>query len=63
MSHRATVVAVYKINDAELVHVSVTVGASYPDAVSEAKATAVAGLTDILDDIYARERVAIQADE
>ncbi len=63
MTHRAKVCATYRINEAELVQVTVHVGASFPDAVAEAKATAVAGITDILDDIYARERVAVEADE
>ena len=63
MSHRAKVCAVYKINQDEMIHVSVGVALSFPDALAEAKATAVAGITAILDDIYARERVAAQADE
>lgn len=63
MTHRAKVCATYRINTEELVQVTVGVSASYPDAVAEARATAVAGIRDILDDIYARERVAVQADE
>ncbi len=59
MSHRATVVATYRLNSEECVMVSASVAASYPDAVAEARATAVAGITAILDDIYARERVAV----
>ncbi len=63
MTHRAKVCATYRINSCELVQVTVGVTASYPDALAEARATAVGGITAILDDIYARERVAVQADE
>ncbi len=58
MTHRAKVVATYRLNEHELVQVATSVTASFPDAVAEAKATAIAGVREILDDIYTRERVA-----
>ena len=47
---RAKVVATYKPNETELFQVTVTASTSYPDALAEARSTAVRAVSEMLTD-------------
>ncbi len=58
MSRHAKVVATYCLSEFEKVQAVVSVETSYPDALAEARATALAVVKGMVDDAYSRERVA-----
>ncbi len=62
MSRHATDIATYCMTQHERAQAVVSVETSYPDALSEAKATALAVVKGMVDDAYSRERVATETD-
>lgn len=53
---RSRIVATYRLSDTELIQVSVSISANYPDAISEAKATALSMFHEQLADVLAQTR-------
>ncbi len=57
MSHRAKVIATYRMTEHEVAQSVVSIESSYPDALAEARMTACAVVKAMVDDAYAHERV------
>lgn len=60
MSKRASITAVYRMNEREFLQVTVALPTPYPDALNEAKTTVVAMMRDMFAEIT---RITVVVDE
>ena len=63
MAKKTRIVATYRLNEHEVLQAQVDAASSYPDALSEAAATARRLVHDMLDDVMAHGRVEVAEDE